>query len=510
MRAAGAGERCVANCQHSIYGAARGDWVTWMGSLFCALARVVERHMCDFNAQSLANTAWAFVTAGQFDLQMFTAIARVAEQRVCDFKVHELANIAWAFAVAEQSDVQPFKASARVAERRVGDFNVEYLASAAWAFATAGQLDAQLFTALARTAERTVCDFKPEELANIAWAFVNVGQSNAQLFTALSRTAERHVGDFKTQGVASKAWVSASACQLLGKDLAFTPATELFYGKKGPPGQSELDERVLNYEKELEETILRRGLVQRVDDPEFKRLWALQDWTGKAKQQQFLIDGSRQIKAALDAGSPLVEIWVDERSAWNLAWWEERTSSAGLHVNIFTQKLLKKLHLTQQPDALAVANFPSLPPRSLAMGRMLILDEIHESFHLGTILRSAEAFGIMEVLCVMQNATARLFSRETIRSSIGSIFHLNLSVMKSFAEAILYCGSHGVRVIATTSYCDEDLATANFSDFSSPCAVAVGDELSRMPTRACGLRCLGQWNLSMSRWQLGLRCMLWL
>merc|ERR1712048_608700 len=59
---------------------------------------------------------------------------------------------------------------------------------------------------------------------------------------------------------------------------------------------------------------------------------------------------------------------------------------------------------------------------------------------------------------------------------MGAIFHLNLSVMGSAAEAISYCRRHGVRVIATTLQCDEVQAGSRFSDFSAPCALAVGNE----------------------------------
>ena len=46
--------------------------------LFAALARVTERRMDEFNAQELANTAWAFAQASQLDTQLFTVLARVA------------------------------------------------------------------------------------------------------------------------------------------------------------------------------------------------------------------------------------------------------------------------------------------------------------------------------------------------------------------------------------------------------------------------------------------------
>ena len=55
------GARTLANIA---YGVARSSRGKQMGALFTALARPAEQRMADFNAQDLANTAWAFTTAG--------------------------------------------------------------------------------------------------------------------------------------------------------------------------------------------------------------------------------------------------------------------------------------------------------------------------------------------------------------------------------------------------------------------------------------------------------------
>lgn len=140
-----------------------------------------------------------------------------------------------------------------------------------------------------------------------------------------------------------------------------------------------------------------------------------------------------------------------------------------------TQDLLKMLHPVKKPDVLAVAKIRSLIPSFLGRDQNLILEKIQDSFNFGTILRCAEAFGIMQVVCVMQNAAAHMFSCKTVRASMGGIFRLeSLSVIEGAAAAILYCRRHGIRVIATTTHCNEDLTR---SDFSAPCAVAFGNEV---------------------------------
>ena len=54
--------------------------------------------MGDFNAQHLANTAWAFATVGQSEDTLFAAVQRVAELRLGDFNAQQLANTGLAFA----------------------------------------------------------------------------------------------------------------------------------------------------------------------------------------------------------------------------------------------------------------------------------------------------------------------------------------------------------------------------------------------------------------------------
>ena len=63
--------------------------------------------------------------------------------------------------------------------------------------------------------------------------------------------------------------------------------------------------------------------------------------------------------------------------------------------------------------------------------------------------------------------------RSWVQSSFGPMFCLNLSVMESAAVALSHCWRHGAHVIATSPHCDEGLAGL---DFSTPCAVAVGNE----------------------------------
>jgi hypothetical protein len=67
--------------------------------------------MGTFNAQNLANTAWAFATAGVRAPGLFAALAVHAEQRMGTFSAQALANTAWAFAAMHLLDAPATPAS---------------------------------------------------------------------------------------------------------------------------------------------------------------------------------------------------------------------------------------------------------------------------------------------------------------------------------------------------------------------------------------------------------------
>ena len=50
--------------------------------------------MSEFNAQGIANTAWAFGTGHCLDEKLFAALAEEAEWRLSEFNVQGLANMA--------------------------------------------------------------------------------------------------------------------------------------------------------------------------------------------------------------------------------------------------------------------------------------------------------------------------------------------------------------------------------------------------------------------------------
>ena len=93
-QAARVGELSARQLANAANGAVHTGRNRWLCTLLPALQTVAEWCMDDFNVQELANTAWAFASAGQPAVLLFVALATAAEQHIGDFKVQNLANTA--------------------------------------------------------------------------------------------------------------------------------------------------------------------------------------------------------------------------------------------------------------------------------------------------------------------------------------------------------------------------------------------------------------------------------
>ncbi|GAB5368659.1 hypothetical protein AAMO2058_001338700, partial [Amorphochlora amoebiformis] len=136
-------------------------------------------------------------------------------------------------------------------------------------------------------------------------------------------------------------------------------------------------------------------------------------------------------------------------------------------------------------DVVGVCRLPDLYVQMRRIGgRILLLEDIQDPGNLGTIFRCAEAFGFLDVICVMSSETAisRIFSRVTIRASMGSIFRIRLYIIPSAAEAIDFLDRRNITFFASTPHSEftlEDL-TSRLSSMGEGeiYAIGVGNEAS--------------------------------
>ena len=100
---------------------------------------------------------------------------------------------------------------------------------------------------------------------------------------------------------------------------------------------------------------------------------------------------------------------------------------------------------------------------------------IQDPGNLGTIIRSAEAFGARAVL--LGEKTVSPFNAKAVRASAGSLFREPLLRVK-MGETILQLKERGARVIVTSSHKGKPLHEANFTGAAM---IVVGNEGAGVP-----------------------------
>lgn len=148
--------------------------------------------------------------------------------------------------------------------------------------------------------------------------------------------------------------------------------------------------------------------------------------------------------------------------------------------------VLKSMSTVDTPQGmLAVCRTPDLtPPEQLTPGRYLVLDGVQDPGNVGTVWRTADAFGADGL--ILLPGCAEPFSPKTVRSTMGACFRLPVWEMGLEELTALLAGAD-LPLYATALR--EDTADLRSADLSRA-AVAIGSEgrgVSQAVLDACAL-----------------------
>jgi RNA methyltransferase, TrmH family len=201
-------------------------------------------------------------------------------------------------------------------------------------------------------------------------------------------------------------------------------------------------------------------------------------WAEPSVEGFCAVEGVRIVEEAIRSGLKFHAVFFRE-SAQNLA--ERLLPQIGTHVEtlLLPDKLFNASVPSEAPQGVAalvqVKQFsPEDVLERLQLGPIVVVVGLQDPGNLGTILRSAEAFGSAGV--VLGEGTVSPFNSKVIRASAGSIFRLPVVIAKSAGGMEKICAtmrSAEVRLIATSSHKGAALDQANLT---GPVAIFVGSE----------------------------------
>lgn len=109
----------------------------------------------------------------------------------------------------------------------------------------------------------------------------------------------------------------------------------------------------------------------------------------------------------------------------------------------------QKISDTKSPQGIAAVFDKKYPKRSLSELKddiLVLIDNVSDPGNLGTILRTCDWFGIYNVL--LTNESVEFLNPKVIRSSMGSVFHLNI-YDDVFENDLIDLKSSGYKIISS-------------------------------------------------------------
>jgi RNA methyltransferase, TrmH family len=184
------------------------------------------------------------------------------------------------------------------------------------------------------------------------------------------------------------------------------------------------------------------------------------------------IEGDHLLEEALRSGMVLKTVFVSERRG------VPEIVPRGVEVMRLTEEVFGSVVETQSPQGVAALLVPPAWVLDDAMGNgaaaplILIAVGLQDPGNLGTLVRSAEAFGATGVLTTPGTVSA--WNQKTLRASVGSVFRV--PVVAVDASDIEGLKERGVRLVAAVGVEDVGVMAAQEMDFTSGCAVMIGNE----------------------------------
>ena len=159
------------------------------------------------------------------------------------------------------------------------------------------------------------------------------------------------------------------------------------------------------------------------------------------REKKFIVEGERFVKEGLESNFECEIVILSN----NYAAGHDELKFKGIRSEIVDANNFIKLADTKTPQGiLAVFNKPeSITDYNSSL--IVALEDISDPGNLGTIIRTCDWFGIKEV--ILSNDCADLYSPKVLRSTMGSIFHLDVDEDEQFYETLAGLKSKGYELI---------------------------------------------------------------
>lgn len=164
---------------------------------------------------------------------------------------------------------------------------------------------------------------------------------------------------------------------------------------------------------------------------EIKFVKSLQERKSRHEHRLFVVEGIKSVEELVKSNFDIRTIYTTNSELDLPASLKEKT------LKISANDMERMSGLESPQSVMAVAHMPALIDLKVNCGVTLALDNIQDPGNLGSILRTADWFGVSTILC--SENTVDVYNPKVVQSSMGSVFRVKTYYcnLKSELQAML-------------------------------------------------------------------------
>ena len=237
-----------------------------------------------------------------------------------------------------------------------------------------------------------------------------------------------------------------------------------------------------------------KEIITSRQNPTVVKLCALLDKKERRKSRLFRIDGHKLVSEAIDCGAHIDLVAICSEKADRLMPLAEHS---GAKTVLLSPEVFSKITEEKAPDGIIAVvknideihkelSLSDIPALAASDKRIMAFESLRDPGNLGTVIRSASAFGVDTLL--LSADCADIYNPKTLRGAMGAIFSREILFCDDLPAVLARFSCEGRRVLA--AILDNEAVSVEKSALTERDIVLIGNEghgLSRAAVEASDL-----------------------
>lgn len=220
-------------------------------------------------------------------------------------------------------------------------------------------------------------------------------------------------------------------------------------------------------------------MITSLQNEQVKHVISLHKKKGREEWSQFLIEGRRFVQDALMRQAPVAKVFLcPDQLGPEEDGLLEGIKEKGIPVVWVDWKVMDRMSATEEAQGiLAIVDKTEISWEDWAgtgeQGCWLIVDGVQDPGNLGTMMRTALAAGVTQV--VMSKGTVDIYNPKVLRATMGTFFSMKVLTDQEPEEILHYCSRYDIKPV-TADMGGISLYEKEVEFWHLPLALIVGNE----------------------------------